>query len=301
MREFRSRPVRSRWRWPLAVLLVVVCLVPATLAVSLAFSTPTISYRISAGRLELRGGESLLASQRSIPLAQIVASEQVTLQHGRRVAGTGLPGLCAGHFRYDGLGDVWQVTDCRRQVLLLRVVGEERPVLVSPGDPAAFLAAVAAGRDVDLSPPPVVEPFAWRLFKVAMAVMMVPLVAYVVAALAAAPRRLRYRVGDGVLEVQLLIWRRRFSLPGSTASRYTPRRAWKTAGSAMPGYYAGCFRVDGAATRVYASTVRDEGVMVDGERRVFVTPADLVDFLAELRRNGAMVADEAATAATRRG
>jgi len=39
------------------------------------------------------------------------------------VAGTGMPGLCAGRFSYDGLGSVWQVTDCRRDVLLLREPG----------------------------------------------------------------------------------------------------------------------------------------------------------------------------------
>jgi hypothetical protein len=255
----------------------------------LALSRPVLSYRVDGGVLQLVGGESLLASRREIPLGSIEGSEVVVLGRGRRVAGTGLPGLCAGHFSYDGLGDVWQATDCRREVLLLRMAGEERPVLVSPPDRDAFLAALAAGRDADLSPPPVPEPREWRLFKTALPAVAVPGMAYVAFALLAAPRRLRYRVDGLELEVQLLLVRRRFSLAGAAARRYTPKRAWKWAGTGMPGYLAGLFTVDGASTRVYASTVREEGVLLEGAKRVFVTPEDIPGFLGALREQGVRV------------
>lgn len=288
-REFWPRVSSSRWRVPLGILLFVLCLVPAVFGVMLALSRPVISYRVEGGVLHLVGGESLLASRRAIPLSRIEGSEVVALGRGRRVAGTGLPGLCAGHFRYDGLGDVWQVTDCRREVLLLRVAGEGRPVLVSPPDREAFLAALAAGRDADLSPPPVSEPRGWRLFKTAMPAVTVPVVAYVAFALLAAPRRLRYRVDGLELEVQLLLWRKRFSIAGASARRFTPKRAWKWAGTGMPGYFAGVFSVDGASTRVYASTVREEGVLIQGPKRVFVTPEDIPGFLGALSEQGVRV------------
>lgn len=283
--------VHSRWRLPLGVLLVVLCLVPAVFGVVLALSRPVLSYRVEGGVLHLVGGESLLASRKSIPLGSIERTEEVVLGRGRRVAGTALPGLCAGRFRYDGLGDVWQATDCRREVLLLRVAGEARPVLVSPPDREGFLAVLEGGRDAELSPPPVREPRGWRLFKGALPVVVVPVLVYVAAALLAAPRRLRYSVDGLELEVQLLLLRKRFPLAGATARRYTPKRAWKVAGTGMPGYFAGAFSVGGASTRVYASTVREEGVLVEGPKRVFVTPEDVAGFLEALRQQGVAVVE----------
>jgi hypothetical protein len=174
-------------------------------------------------------------------------------------------------------------------VLLLRVSGEAEPVLMSPPDREAFLSALAAGRDADLSPPSVSEPRPWRLFKTALPVVALPVVAYVAFALLAAPRRLRYRIDGLELEVQLLLWRKRFPLAGATARRYTPRRAFKWAGTAMPGYAAGAFSVDGESTRVYASTVRQEGVLIEGARRVFISPRDVAGFLAALADQGVTV------------
>ncbi|MGE5234835.1 MAG: PH domain-containing protein [Acidobacteriota bacterium] len=57
-------------------------------------------------------------------------------------------------------------------------------------------------------------------------------------------------------------------------------------GSAMPGYYAGRFPIDGGVTTVYASTLKD-GVLVEGGERVFVSPADGAGFVAALRDAGA--------------
>ena len=58
---------------------------------------------------------------------------------------------------------------------------------------------------------------------------------------------------------------------------------------ATPSDDAGWFSLDGRRTRLYASTVRGEGVLVEGDRRVFVTPADAAGFLAALSAQGALV------------
>jgi hypothetical protein len=115
--------------------------------------------------------------------------------------------------------------------------------------------------------------------------LFVPLAAF------GAPRRLRYLVENGELVVQLLVLRKRFPLTGRTAQRYAPTKAWKRAGSSMPGYYAGSFSVDGQPARVYTSLIKTEGVMLEGEPRVFVAPADREGFLLALHRHGVRIID----------
>lgn len=284
--EFAPAPVRPGWTRVLGVALTALVLVPGLFGVLLVTSRPTITYRIANGSLELRGGESILASHRTYPLASITEWREVQLGRGRRTAGTGMPGLCAGYFRYDDLGPVWQVTDCRRDVLLLRVAGEERPVLLTPPDRAGFLAALQSRQDGDFSPPPYPQPAWWLLFKLLIVLGTVPVAVYVGAGFFLASRRLRYHVGGGELEIQLLLLRKRFPLAGLRARRYTPTRALKWGGTGMPGYFAGRFSVDGQATRVYASGIRQEGVLLEGDRRLFVTPADIDGFLTALHNEG---------------
>lgn len=290
--KFAPQPNGSRWRLFWGVALTLVALVPAVFVSVLAFSGPSISYRIHSGVLDIHGGEGLLSNHRTVPLGAIRKSGEVRLEGGRRVFGTGMPGFCAGRFSFEGLGNVWQVTDCRRDVVVLRVDGEPLPILVSPPDHATFLAAMRERRDGDFSPGPVAAPAWWRLFKLAIFVVLVPAAAYVPLAAFLAPVRLRYRVEDGNLEVQLLVSRRRFPLAGRSARRYTPARAWKLAGSGLPGYFAGTFSVDGQITRVYASVVKTEGVMIEGEPRIFVAPADTDGFRAALRRQGVRLSSE---------
>jgi hypothetical protein len=60
-------------------------------------------------------------------------------------------------------------------------------------------------------------------------------------------------------------------------------RLW---GSGAPGYYTGLYRVDGANTRVYSTSV-EEGVLIEGESsRVFVNPEDEAAFLEAMRTTG---------------
>ncbi len=287
--EFAPAPARTGWARVLGVALTALVLVPAVLGVLFVVSRPSITYRIGNGVIEIHGGESILASRRSYPLASVTGWREVRLGRGRRTAGTGLPGLCAGYFSYDGVGKVWQVTNCSRDVLLLEVAGEDRPVLVTPPDRAAFLAALQERRDGDFSPPPYRQPAWWLVFKVLLVVGTLPVAVYVGMAFFFASRRLRYRVGGGELEVQLLLLRKRFPITGLHARRCTPTRALKWGGTGMPGYCAGSFSVDGTSTRVYASAIRREGVLLEGGPRLFVTPADIDGFLAALRANGARI------------
>lgn len=285
------RPNRSRWRVFWSVLLTVVVIVPVAVVGTLAVSEPSISYRIHNGTLDIHGGEGLFSNHRAVPLATIRETSEVRLRGGRRVFGTGLPGYCAGRFSYEGLGSVWQVTDCRRDVLMLRVEGEPLPLLVTPPDHAAFLAALRNGSDGDFSPAPVATSALWIVLKVLLVLVVLPSALFVPLAAFYAPRRLRYLVEPGEFVVQLLVFRKRFPLAGRTARRYTPRRAWKRAGSGMPGYFAGSFSVDGESARVYASVIKAEGVMIEGAPRIFVAPADPEGFLEALHRQGVRIVE----------
>lgn len=289
--EFMPRPTRSRWRIFWSVLLTLVVLAPVAVVASLAFFEPSIAYRVHNGTLEIHGGEGLLSNHRAVPLAAIREASEARVHGGRRVFGTGLPGYCAGRFRYEGLGSVWQVTDCRRDVVMLRADGEPYPILVTPPDHATFLAAVRSGTDGDFSPAPVAPSAVWTVLKVLLVLVVLPSALFVPLAAFGAPRRLRYRLESGELVVQLLVFRKRFPLAGRTARRHTPAKAWKRAGSGLPGYYAGSFSVDGQPARVYASAIKTEGVMLEGEPRVFVTPTDTAGFLEALRRHGVRVTD----------
>lgn len=287
--EFLPLPARSGWTRVLGVILTIAVLVPGLLGVHLVTSRPSITCRIEGGMLVLRGGESVFASHRTIPLDSVLDIDEVRLDRGRRTAGTGLPGLCAGYFSYDNLGPVWQVTDCRREVLLLRIRDEKRPVLLTPADREAFRAALASRQDGDFSPPPHPQPWWWLAFKIALIAFTLPVAAYVGAAFLLAARRLRYEVTGGELVVHLLVLRKRFPLSGTRARRYTPSRALRWGGTGMPGYFAGRFSLDRRSTRVYASALKREGVLLEGEPNVFVTPADIDGFVAAIRANGARV------------
>ncbi len=121
-----------------------------------------------------------------------------------------------------------------------------------------------------------------------LAFSLIPLGLFLAAYLAVAPRRLRYRIEPGALIIRTWLVTRRFEICGAAARRWSPGRAVRIAGTAIPGYFAGLFRADGANVRMYA-TAESDGIAVAADRTVFVTPPDNDAFLAALRAAGARV------------
>jgi hypothetical protein len=119
-----------------------------------------------------------------------------------------------------------------------------------------------------------------------LAFSLIPLGLFLAAYIAVAPRRLRYRIEPGVLIIRTWLVTRRFEISGAPARRWSPGRAFRIAGTAVPGYFAGLFRADGANVRMYATAERD-GIAIAAGRTVFVTPPDNTAFLAALRAAGA--------------
>jgi hypothetical protein len=263
----------------------VLLLAPTVFAAWLVWVPHAIELAVAGDRLEIMTGPALLARHRSIDLETVVSVEEVRLAHGRRVAGTAMPGYCVGRFSYAGLGSVWQATDCSRDAVLLRLEGE-RPLLLTPPDRNRFRLALDAGSGYREALPPPGEPGAgWLAVKLLalaapVAALIVPLVFLV------APTRLRYRIEPGALVVTTILRSRRFETTGRRVRHHRPRVGMRLWGSGAPGYYTGLYRVDGANTRVYSTSV-EEGVLIEGESsRVFVNPEDEAAFLEAMRTTG---------------
>ncbi len=211
----------------------------------------------------------------------------VNLGSGRRVAGTALPGFCGGHFRYTDLGDVWQATTCSSRGVLVRAVGAELPIVVSPPNADVFLEALRGGIPMHVTlPPPEMGP----LWIVALVVGPLALVGIVVlpVLLLVGPGRMRYLVEGGRLEVITLFGRQSWPTRGARARPYTPGRMLRVGGTAAPGYYTGRYRESGQPTRVYATDVK-QMVLFEGEARVLVSPEDREGFLKALEGAGVEV------------
>jgi hypothetical protein len=290
MREFRP-PVRpSLFRTAMAVILPIVVLLPMGALAAIAFGLSSPSYTIAGGTLVIHSGD-LFSGDRTVRLASLTDARATALHGGRRTAGTALPGLCTGRFWYPDLGNVWQVTNCGRRGVILRAAGEERPIVLSPPDPEAFLAAVNAGADMVVTLPPP-DPGPLRVMAMVLPPVLLVIVLMTSAVLLLGPGRMRYRVGGGTLEVRTLFGRKSWPIAGATAKGYTPARLWRVGGTAAPGYYTGLYREAGQTTRVYATEI-SRVLLFEGPARVMLSPEDRVAMLRALEEEGATVVHHA--------
>lgn len=279
-----SRP--SPWRVPLAVLVALVTLVPLVPLWMLAQADFQVRYTVRDGALTVDPGDPF-GGPRTALLSAVREAAVTDLGRGRRVAGTSLPGCCAGTWDLDGIGKAWIATSCARRGVLLRIEGEELPWVVSPPDPEGFVATLERRGALDVALPPAdkepIRVLAFVLLPLALAGG--PLL---VALVLLGPSRLRYRVGPGWIEVATLFGRKRYLAHGLRARRMRPQRCRRVAGTAMPGYYTGWFKVDGERARV-AATRLDEVVLIEGDTRLVLSPADPEGFLAALGKAGVRV------------
>ena len=285
MHEFSPPELRRGFRVGFAVVMVLVTAIPFALMVLGATGTMHVRYAIDDTALHVETG-SFLDGRRDVPLDAIRDASVVVLRGGRRTRGTGFPGYCTGRFSYAEIGSVWQATDCSARAVLIRASGEALPIVTTPPDPDAFVADLRARTPTIVSlPPPNAE---WLRALLAGGALLVLLVdAGLVALCLFGPRRMRYvvDVASGELEVQTLFSSRRFPLRGLRAKTFDARRSLRIWGAALPGYFTGRFRSEGASMRVYATDLAS-GILLDGDERVFVSPEDRAGFLAAVRDAG---------------
>ena len=267
-----------------AVMLAFVAAAAATVP-GIVWLPRAIRYDVSADSLRVMLRTGWWRTGREVPLAAITSVRPIELGPGRRTMGSTMPGYCVGSYTFVGLGEVWLATSCGRAAVLVEAAGQPRPVVVAPADRDAFRAALSSRRAATFAPPPGTPMPGWNVVRL-LSLLPVLLIPALVATFFVAPGRLRYEVGQGELLVRTLIGTKRFPLAGATARRLTPGRIFKVAGNGLPGYYTGGYRLDGGSARVYATRLAD-GVLLEGTKRVFVTPAEVDAFVEELNRNGA--------------
>ncbi len=262
--------------------LVLVLIASAVALNAVAWATPRVQYRIDDATLEVRHRFGPFGGTRRFARDAVRAADVTGLPRGSsRAVGTALPGLCVGRWSTPE-GPAYVATDCGAAGVRLRT--DDGDVYLSPPDPAAFLDALRHGSPrLDLLPTP--SP------SVGMRVLAV--VAALVVAVAtvhlgrAVQRGLVYGVGAATLVVPGHLRPVRISLRGARATR---RRlgAWRMAGTAVPGaLYLGAFW-DSAPLHA-AATRADDGWLIEGDRRAYVTPRDMDAFAAAIVREGAEI------------
>ena len=285
-RVFRPVPVVGPARIWFALLSAAVVATVVGLLVSL-LRTPTIRYEIDSRALTITSVLGSEHQRKTIDLARIAEAKAEWLHDGALRFGTEKPGYCVGFFAYPRVGEVWQITDCSAHGVVVTSSAEATPVAVTPADPDAFLRALREGKPSVFAPPERRAAAWWlNLFVVAGAGVLA------IAALAVvfflAPARLRYTVGGGALDVGTLLRRRVVPLAGTQARPHRPLAGQRLAGVPLPGYRVGSWMLDSMATSVLASAA-DEGVLIEGEGRMFVNPRDREGFLAALAAEGATI------------
>ncbi len=281
---FRPPRLKRGLQLAIGLPLSAVVLLPTLFAVWLVWTPQMVELRVENDLLHITTAPAPISRHHTFDLSHVTNVEETHLGRGRRTAGTALPGYCVGNFSYGELGDVWQATDCSRDVLVLRR-SEGKPVVLTPPDPDRFRAALAAGTGYVGTQPPPQPGRGWILIK--SMVLLSPLLGLLVPVIfLVAPSRLRYRVVSGGLEIKTMLGTRRFVTAGCTARAHRPRVGLRLWGTGAPGYYTGTYRVDGANTKLYTTSV-EEGVLIEGPGvRVFINPEDETGFLDAIRTMG---------------
>jgi len=246
----------------------------------------TLVYEISDGLLRIQTGFRFHPSLRTVKLGDIEKARSVDLEKGSRRAGTSIPGYCAGHFYFPGLGSVDLAGDCSSDVVVLDLSGSSRPLVVTPGRRDEFLEALRGGGVYrEEFHPEFAGAKGWKFLRRGMLLLVLPVLG-IPFLFFIPPRKLYYRVVPLAVEVHTTLGFKRFSLSNCFARIFTPENSMKLMGSSMPGYHAGRFLVDGMKTRVYATSLK-EGILIEGpDLRLFINPEEPGLFLEVLKSHG---------------
>lgn len=283
-RVFRPVPVIGAPRMWFAILTALTSIVFAYL-LYIYLQVPVIRYQIDGTTLVIHSALGGSSQDKKISLSRVSEVRPELLRGGSLRFGTEKPGYCVGMFAYPSLGEVSQVTDCSEVAVLMVTTGEVAPIVVTPADRDGFIKAMWAARPATFAPPARRGDSFWITLVTLIAVYAV-IVAILATAFFIAPRRLAYVVSDGELRINTLFSHRGLALAKANVHRHRPLLGARLSGLFLPGYLVGSALYDGMATSVFAS-VRDEGVLVEGDGRFFLSPADPDGFLAALVQAGA--------------
>ena len=284
VRVFRPAPAGGGALIWFGILLAAVTLVFIYLFVTY-LRVPVIRYQSDGATLTIYSKLGSSTQEKHVTLARIAEVRPELLRDGSLRFGTEKPGYCVGLFAYPSLGEVSQVTDCSSIAVAIVAGGEVDPIVVTPDDRDGFIGALREARPATFAPPRRTGGGWWTTF-ITLLLSYLVIAAVLATMLLFAPRRLAYAVRGGALEVSTLFGRRRFALSGAKVHRHRPLVGARLSGLFLPGYLVGSALWDGMATTVLAS-VRDEGVLLEADGRIFVTPADPDGLLGACTQAGA--------------
>lgn len=278
---FDAPPTPNWKRWLIAGPLVLGALGAAAGAFVVA-APARVSYTIAAGELTVHADLGPLALGRETPLTAIGGARREALHGARRVSGTSRWDFCHGDWRFSETGAAWVAGTCVADTVVLDV-GEERWVL-TPAEPEAFLAALDHGGGTfaaAANPRAPRGPELWALLAI-----LIPLLGLFPWLGWRAARPLRYALDGSTLSIPGTLRDATLDLRGATFTVGPLGRAWKLAGTALPGLLLGAFRAGGRTVHVAARDAKS-GVLVVGKRALYVTPADMDGFCRALVDAGA--------------
>lgn len=279
--EFDAPPTTSWKRWLTVVPLVLGGLGAAAGAFVVA-APARVSYTIAAGELSVQADLGPLALGRETPLSAIGGARREALHGARRVSGTSRWDFCQGDWRFTETGPAWVAGTCVADTVVLDV-GQERWVL-TPAEPEAFLSALYHGGGTFPAAANLTAPRGPELL--VLLVVLLPVLALLPWLGWRAARPLLYTLEGGTLSVPGT-WRdATLDVRGATFAVAPLGRAWKIAGTALPGLLLGGFRAGGRTVHVAARDAKS-GVLITGKRALYVTPADVDGFCRALVDAGA--------------
>ncbi|MCU0293766.1 MAG: hypothetical protein MUF10_17580 [Thermoanaerobaculaceae bacterium] len=245
----------------------------------------TLRYEVTTENLVVTTGRNLAHDVTTIPLGRIFETSSVILRNGKLHFGKEKPEFCVGYFEFPTQGEVYLATNCGESGVLIRGGGLTTALVVSPAEPEKLMFAIRNHQPGVFAPPP--RQFASYAGWLALYLLIFLLgTGALLTAFVIGPARLRYRVLPGELEVTSLGKPFRVRLAGAKVRRHRPLLGERMSGIVLPGYIVGSFQYDSAPTTVLASA-KEEGVLYEGEGRVFLTPADIDGLLAALEAAGA--------------
>jgi hypothetical protein len=242
----------------------------------------TLRYEVTTEYLIVTTGRSLVYDVTKLSLSRLSEPTTVVLRNGTLHFGKQKPEFCVGYFAFPTQGEVYLATNCGEKGVLIRGSGQTAPLVVSPADQDRFMFALRNNQPGVFAPPP--RQFAsYAGWLVLYLLILLVGTGALLTTFVIGPSRLRY---PGELEITSLGKSFRVPLAGAKVRRHRPLLGGRMSGVVLPGYIIGSFQYDSAPTTVFASA-KDEGVLYEGEGRVFLTPADIDGLLAALEAAGA--------------
>ncbi len=245
---------------------------------------PTLIYEIDSSRLTIRTSTGLKENAKVVELGRIYEAQPTLLRGGQLRMGREKPGYCVGLFHFGSVGEAYLASNCSDRAVVLKASGEVAPIVLTPPDGNAFIKALYAAQPARFEAPSNMR--GAGLVLALLLLLLVLVAAALVVWLWLAPRRLRYEVEGGQLVVQTLFRRLSFPIAGTRVKVHRPLMGGHLSGFHLPGYWIGSYTLDTMATSVFAS-VKDEGVLVESEGRLFLTPQDRTGLVTALEAAGA--------------